>query len=54
MFVLPRIMNEAIYLTELPSVSAVVTHDEGRHRFISGSGLELVVSAVFLLALAAF
>lgn len=40
-------------LTELPAISAVVAHDEGRHRFISGSRLELVVGAIFLLALAA-
>lgn len=40
-------------LTELPTVSAIVTHDERSHRFISRSGLELVVGAIFSLALAA-
>lgn len=40
-------------LAKLPSVSARVAHDKSRHRFISGSGLELVVCAVLLLAFAA-
>lgn len=40
-------------LTKLPAISAAVTHDECCHRFISRSGLKLVVGAVSLLALAA-
>lgn len=40
-------------LTELPSVSAEITHNECCHRLISGSSLELVVRAVLALAFAA-
>lgn len=34
-------------------ISALHTQDEGRHRFVSGSGLQLVVRAVALAAAAA-
>ena len=38
---------------KLPSVSALIAEDEGRHRFVCGPGLQLVVGAVSLAALAA-
>ena len=39
-------------LTELPAVTALVTEDKGGHRFISWSGLDLVVGTVVLSTLA--
>jgi hypothetical protein len=40
-------------LTELPTISALVAHHKCGHRFISRSGLKLIVGAVFALTLAA-
>lgn len=47
------ILEQFWELAELPSVAALVAHDEGGHRFIGGTSLQLVVGAVALLALGA-
>ena len=51
-FLLIDVLDD-LFLTEFPPVAAFVTHDEGCHRFVSRSCLELVVGTVAFLALSA-
>merc|ERR1719351_375794 len=43
-----------LLLAKLPSVSTLIAQNEGCHRFISGSGLDLVISTVSLEAFSTF
>lgn len=45
---------EGSFLTELPSISTSITHNEGCHWLISRSRLKLIVGAILLFAFSAF